>query len=134
VAFASAVTGITGITIAVIMIAGATAVGGSGNPVVTKSVATATVGPFLVAAMGFAALLVAAGLLILRSGVFARWVGIVALFGALAFFLTFFTLIVGPDKDSVFGYGFFVGFLALAIWVIATSIAQYRGVATNAPQ
>ena len=70
----------------------------------------------------------AAGLLILHSGVFARWVGIVALLGALAYFVTFFTLSVGPDKDSVFGYGFFVGFLALAIWAIATSIAQYRGV------
>jgi hypothetical protein len=76
--------------------------------VVSKAVATATVGPFLVAAMGFATLLAAAGLLILRSGVFARWVGIVALLGALAFLVTFFTLIVGPDKDSVFGNGFFV--------------------------
>jgi hypothetical protein len=46
--------------------------------------------------------------------------------------VTFFTFIVGPGKDCVFGYGFFVGFLALAIWVIATSIAQYSGVATNA--
>jgi hypothetical protein len=131
VAFAGAVTGITGITMAVIMIAGATAVGGTADPVVIRAVASATVGPFLVAAMGFAALLAAAALLILRSGVFARWVGIVALLGALAFFVTVFTLIVGPDKDSVFGYGFFVGFLALAIWAIATSIAQYRGVATN---
>jgi hypothetical protein len=71
-------------------------------------------------------LLGAAGLLTLRSGVFARWIGIVALLGAVAFFITFFTLIVGPSEDSVFGYGFFVGFLALAIWSIATSIAQYR--------
>ena len=80
---------------------------------------TATVGPFLVAAMGFAAWLAAAGLVTLRSGAFARWVGIVALLGGLAFFVTFFTLIVDPNKDSVFGYGYFVGFLALAIWSIA---------------
>jgi hypothetical protein len=132
VAFAGAVIGITGVTIAVVMIAGASAEGADANPVVSRSVATATVGPFLVAAMGFAALLAAAGLSTLRSGLFARWIGIVALLGALAFFITFFTLIDGPSEDSVFGYGLIVGFLALAIWSIATSIAAYRAVATTA--
>ena len=83
--------------------------------------ASATVGPFLVGAMGFAASLAAAGLVILRSGVFARWTAIVALLGGLAFFITFFTLIAGPGEDSIFGYGFFPGFLALTIWSIATS-------------
>ena len=131
-AFAAAVTGITGITMAIVMIAGASAAGADADPVVIRAVASATVGPFLVAAMGFAALLAAAGLLTLRSGVFARWIGIVALLGAVAFFVTFFTLIVGPGEDSVFGYGFFVGFLAIAIWSIATSIASYRAVATTA--
>jgi succinate dehydrogenase/fumarate reductase cytochrome b subunit len=131
-AFAGAVTGITGITMAIVMIAGASAAGADADPVVIRAVASATVGPFLVAAMGFAALLAAAGLLTLRSGVFARWIGIVALLGAVAFFVTFFTLIVGPGEDSVFGYGFFVGFLAIAIWSIATSIASYRAVATTA--
>jgi succinate dehydrogenase/fumarate reductase cytochrome b subunit len=133
-AFAGAVTGITGITMAIVMIAGASAEGGAADPVVIRAVASATVGPFLVAAMGFAALLAAAGLLTLRSGVFARWIGIVALLGAVAFFVTFFTLIVGPGEDSVFGYGFFVGFLAIAIWSIATSIARYRAVATTAQE
>lgn len=133
-AFAGAVTGITGITMAIVMIAGASAAGADADPVVIRAVASATVGPFLVAAMGFAALLAAAGLLTLRSGVFARWIGIVALLGAVAFFVTFFTLIVGPGEDSVFGYGFFVGFLAIAIWSIATSIASYRAVATTAQE
>ncbi len=132
VAFAGAVTGITGITMAVVVIAGASAVGGDANPLVSRAVATTTVGPFLVAAMGFAAWLAASGLLTLRSGAFARWVGIVALLGGLAFFVTFFTLIVDPNKDSVFGYGYFVGFLALAIWSIATSITTYRTAATTA--
>jgi hypothetical protein len=132
VAFAGALTGITGITMAIVTIAGATAAGGVADPVVSRAVASTTVGPFLVAAMGFAALLSAAGLTTLHSSVFARWVGIVALVGGLAFFVTFFTLIVGPDKDSVFGYGFFVGFLTLAIWSIATSIAVYRSSATTA--
>ena len=133
-AFAGAVTGITGITMAIVMIAGASAAGADADPVVIRAVASATVGPFLVAAMGFAALLAAAGLLTLRSGVFARWIGIVALLCALAFFITFFTLLAGPGEDSVFGYGFFVGFLAIAIWSIATSIASYRAVATTAQE
>jgi hypothetical protein len=71
--FAGGLTGVTGITMAVIMIAGATAEGADANPVVTKAVASTTVGPFLVGAMGFAASLAAAGLVILRSRVFARW-------------------------------------------------------------
>lgn len=132
VAFAGALIAITGITMAIVTIAGATAAGGFADPVVSRAVATTTVGPFLVAAMGFAALLSAAGLSTLRSGVFPRWVGIVALVGGLAFFVTFFTLVVGPDKDSVFGYGFFVGFITLAIWSIGTSLAIYRFSATTA--
>jgi hypothetical protein len=126
IAFVGALIGATGITMAVIIIAGATAQGAQANPVVSKAVASTTVGPFLVGAMGFAASLTAAGLLILRSGVFARWIGIVALLGGAAFFITFFTLIAGPSEDSIFGYGFFPGFLALTIWSIATSVASYR--------
>jgi hypothetical protein len=81
--------------------------------------------------MGFAALLMAAGLLTLRSEVFARWVGIVALLGAISFLITFLTLIAGTGEDSVFGFGFFPGVLALVIWSAATSIASYRAVATR---
>jgi hypothetical protein len=62
--------------------------------------------------------------------VFARWIGIVALLGALAFFITFFTVLAGTSEDSAFGYGF----LALAIWSIATSIAAYRAVPSTTPQ
>ena len=68
----------------------------------------------------------------LRSGVFARWVGIVALLGAISFLITFLTLIAGTGEDSVFGFGFFPGVLALVIWSIATSFASYRAVASNA--
>jgi hypothetical protein len=63
-------------------------------------VGAATVGPFLVGAMGFAASLAAGGLLILRSGVFTRWIASVALLGALAFFVAFFTLLAGSSKTA----------------------------------
>jgi hypothetical protein len=68
----------------------------------------------------------------LRTGVFARWTGFVALAGALSFLITFLTLIAGTGEDSVFGFGFFPGILALVIWSIATSMARYRALATTA--
>ncbi len=81
--------------------------------------------------MGFAALLMAAGLLTLRAGLFARWTGFVALLGAVSFLIAFLTLLAGLGEDSVFGFGFFPGVLALVIWSIATSIARYRAMATS---
>jgi hypothetical protein len=73
VAFAGAVTGMAGMAMAIVMIAAATSEGADADPVVSRAVTTASAGPFLVSAMGFAALLMAAGLLTLRTGVFARW-------------------------------------------------------------
>jgi hypothetical protein len=116
---------------AVVMIAGASADGADVDVTVIRAVASATVGPFLVAAMGFAALLASGGLLTLRTGLLARWIGVAALVGALAFVITFLTLLAGPGEDSVFGYGFFVGFVTLAIWSIAMSLARYRALAAG---
>jgi hypothetical protein len=131
VAYAGAITGITGITMAIVMIAAAATEGADADPVVSRAVTSAAAGPYFVAAMGFAVMLAAAGLLTLRTGVFARWIGIVALLGALSFVITFFALIQGTSEDSVFGYGFLPGILALAIWSTATSIANYRAVKLN---
>ena len=130
-AFAGAITGMAGMSIAIVIIASATSEGADADPVVTRAVATASAGPFLVSAMGFAALLMAAGLLTLRTSVFARWTGFAALIGALSFLIAFLTVIAGLSEDSVFGFGFFPGVLALVIWSIATSIARYRAVATT---
>jgi hypothetical protein len=129
VAFAGALTGITGIAMAIVIVASATSEGADADPVVSRAVATASAGPFLVAAMGFATLLGAAGLLTLRTGVFARWTGIVALVGAVSFLITFLTVVAGLGEDSVFGYGFLPGIAALVIWSIATSVATYRELA-----
>ena len=131
VAFAGAIVGVSGITMAIVMIGAATSEGADADPVVSRAVTTASAGPFLVAAMGFATLLGAAGLVTLRSGALARWTGIVALVGALAFLIAFLTLLDGTGEDSVFGYGFLPGILALAIWSIATSIATYRAISSR---
>jgi len=125
-AFAGAVVGMAGMAIAIVMIASATSEGADADPVVSRAVATASAGPFLVAAVGFAAFLMGAGLLTLRSGVFARWTGVVALIGAISFLITFAAILSGLGEDSVFGFGFFPGVVALVIWSIAASVARYR--------
>jgi hypothetical protein len=132
VAFAGAVVGAAGIATAIVMVGAATSEGAGADPVVSRAVTTASAGPYLVAAMGFAALLGSAGLLTLRSGVLPRWTGIVALVGASGFLITFLTLIAGTGKDSAFGYGYLLGVLALVIWSMATSIASCRAVASTA--
>ena len=131
VAFAGAITGMAGMTMAIVIISGADTEGAGANPVVTRAVASASAGPFLVSAMGFAAFLMPAGLLTLRSGVFARWTGVVALIGAVSFLVTFAAVLSGLGEDSLFGFGFFPGVLALVIWSTATSIALLRAVATE---
>jgi uncharacterized membrane protein len=82
--------------------------------------------------MGFAAFLMAGGLVTIRTGVFARWTGVVALIGAVSFLVAFAAVLSGLGEDSLFGFGFFPGVLALVIWSIATSIATYRAVLTTA--
>ena len=120
-----------GMAIASVTLSAASTDGANVNPVVSKAVATAAGGPFLVAAMGFAAFLMAAGVLTLRSRVFARWTGIVALIGAVCFLITFLTVIDGTTDGSNFGYAFFPAILALVIWSIATSVARYRALSAE---
>lgn len=128
VAFAGALTGVAGMSMAFVTIANASAEGANANPVVSRAVLTASAGPFLVAAMGFAAFLIAVGVVTLRTGVFARWTGIVALVGAVSFLTTSLTVINNKGNGSIFGYAFFPAILSLVTWTVATSIARYRAV------
>lgn len=128
-AYAGGLTGMAGIAIASVTLAAASSNGADVNPLVSKAVATASGGPFLVAAMGFAAFLMAAGMLTLRTRVFARWTGIVALIGAVCFLITFLTVIDGTTDGSVFGYAFFPAIVSLVVWSVATSVARYRAMA-----
>jgi succinate dehydrogenase/fumarate reductase cytochrome b subunit len=130
VAFAGGLTGIAGTTMAFVSIANASSEGANANPVVSKAVTTGAAGPFLVGAMGFAAFLLAAGVLTLRSEVFSRWTGIVALIGAVCFLITFLTALNNTGNGSVFGYAFFPALLSLVTWTIATSLATYRAAPT----
>jgi succinate dehydrogenase/fumarate reductase cytochrome b subunit len=130
VAFAGGLTGVTGMSMALVMMEAASSEGGNANPVVTRAVTAGAAGPYLIAAMGFATFLMAGGVLTLQTRVFARWMGIVALVGAISFLVTFLTVLDGTTDGSPFGYGFFPGVVALVTWTIATSIARYRTLAT----
>jgi hypothetical protein len=133
VAFAGGITGMAGMTMAIVMISSANTAGAEANPAVTRAIASASAGPFLLSAMGFAALLMAAGLVTLQSRAFARWTGVVALIGAVSFLVAFAAVLSGLGEDSIFGFGFFPGVLALVIWSISTSVASYRA-ATGAAE
>lgn len=125
-AFAGAVTGIAGMATAIVIIGSAATNGAHVNPMVSKAVTTGAAGPFLVAASGFAALLMAVGLLTLQGDGLARWTGVVALIGAVCFLVTSLTVLSGTTNGSPFGYAFFPALLALVVWTVATSLAQYR--------
>ena len=129
VAVAGAITGMAGMVMAIVIVSSATTEGGEANPAVTRAIASASAGPFLLSAMGFAAFLMAAGVITLQSDALPRWTGVVALIGAVSFLSAFATVLAGLGKDSVFGFGFFPGVLALVIWSISTSIAGYRATA-----
>jgi hypothetical protein len=130
VAFAGALIGVGAMAMSLVTMAAASSDGANVDPTVAKSVTTGAAGPFMVSAMGFAAFLMAAGLLTLRTGVFARWTGIVALIGGVSFLITFLVVLDGTTDGSPFGYGFFPGALALVTWTAATSIRTYRSAAT----
>jgi hypothetical protein len=129
-AFAGALIGVTAMSMALIWMAAASSEGANAKPVVTLAVTTGAAAPYLVAAMGFAAFLIATGILTLRTRVFALWTGIVALAGGVSFLITFLTILDGTSNGSSFGYGFFPGVAAFVTWTIAASIALYRSAAT----
>jgi hypothetical protein len=126
VAFAGALGGVGAMAMALVTMAAASSNGGNVDPTVAKSVTTGAAGPFMVAAMGFAAFLLAAGLVTLRTGVVARWAGIVAIIGGLSYLVTFLVVLDGTTDGSPFGYGFFAGVVALVTWTTAASITTYR--------
>jgi len=129
IAFAGALTGIVGMTMAFVTISNAAAPGANADPVVSKAVTTGSAGPFLVGAAGFSAFLLATGVLTLRTGVLSRWTGFVALIGAGCFAITLLTILNNSGNGSAFGYAFFPALASLVVWTIATSLARYRAVA-----
>jgi hypothetical protein len=125
----AALIGMAGMAMALVMMAAAGSDGAKVDPAVTKAVTTGAAGPYLIAAMGFSVFLTAAGLATLRTGVLARWTGIVALVGGVSFLVTFLTVVDGTTDGSPFGYGYFPGAVALVTWTLAASVVAYRSAA-----
>lgn len=114
---------------AFVTIANASSEGYNAVAEVSRAVTTAAGGPFFVGAVGFAASLLAVGVLTLRSGVFARWTGVVALIGGVCLLIMLLTIPGGTGDGSNFGYAFFPANVALVTWAITTSVARYRAAA-----
>jgi hypothetical protein len=92
------------------------------EPEVQKVFANLAGACFAASVVGLAAALDAAGFIILRTRVFPAWIGWLSLAGALFWLLTIFYLLDVADDESIFGIGFPLGFLALFVWLIATSV------------
>src|SRR3954451_21282866 len=96
--------------------------GAKADPVVSKAVSTSAAGPFLVGAAAFSAFLLATGVWTLRTGVFARWTGFVALIGAACFFVTLWTILNNSGNGSTFGSAFVPAMLSVFVWTVASSL------------
>lgn len=71
--------------------------------------------------MGFAAFLMAVGVLTLHTRAFARWTGIVAVIGAVCFLTTLLTVLNNKGNGSAFGYAFFPALPSLVATLTAES-------------
>jgi hypothetical protein len=78
--------------------------------------------------LGFAALLVPAGLLMLRTIGFPTWLGIVGLVAGAGYLLLFFYALVLDQDDSVLDVLWPIAFLGLLIWSVGTSVHLVRRV------
>ena len=130
VAFAGAITGMAGMAMAIVIISSADDRGCRREPRRDARGRECVGRAFPRLCHGLRCVPHARWLLTLRSGVFARWTGVVALIGAVSFLVTFAAVLSGLGEDSLFGFGFFPGVLALVIWSIATSIGRYRALAS----
>jgi hypothetical protein len=120
--------GMVGIVIAVVLVGAAGMHGAESDPTVTRSLYDASTPGFLLASVGFAVHLAGAGL----AGASAGWTRIVALVGAVAFLLTFLTVLGGDGDESPFGAGYPLGFLCLIVWTVTASL-RLRGIAVTSP-
>jgi hypothetical protein len=78
--------------------------------------------------LGFAALLIPSAFVMLRAVGFPRWLGFVGLVSGVAFVVLFFYALVIDKDDSPLEIAWPIGFLALLIWLVGTSVHLIRSV------
>ena len=128
---AGGLVGVVGMVAALTLLSTASGREAQSDVAITRALVEST-GLFILAPLGFGTYLLAGGLATLRTGAFARWVGIVSLVGAGAFLLTFLTVFDSTGEESPFGVGFPIGFLCLAISSIAMGV-RLSGAAAPSP-
>jgi hypothetical protein len=78
-----------------------------------------------VGSVGFAVLLIASGILIVRTRVFAAWIGWLGMVSGLFFQLQL-LILLSEDTDNAFGVFFPLALLTFVIWVVACSVTFLR--------
>jgi hypothetical protein len=98
---------------------------------VVRALVHANIACFALASAGFAAMFVAAGIVILRAGGFPRWLGFLGLAVGTFYTLTLFTLLMPEDDGGAFEVAWPLSLLTLVIWVVAASVHLLREVGRN---
>ena len=125
--FASVMGAIGGIVLGAIAIAG---VAGTGGQASTRFIYILATNLGLAVAFGMAVFVAAFSVVILRTGVFPKWLG---WFGALIGLVAVVSgAAVASTRDVFFGlsFGAFVGF---SLWLLIISVMMFRGTGAEAP-
>jgi hypothetical protein len=133
VVFAGGIVGSAGLVLTASLSAAAVSLPDDTSADVVRAVHQVAQWPFAVAAVGLAAMLYTASFLILRIGSLPRWLGVVALAGGLAYVLTLFAQLRPEDDGGAFGVFYPVGFGALVVFVVGTSVAFVRELGRTTP-
>lgn len=126
--FAGGVVAAAGFVLSAVMTAAAVSMPEDTSADIVRALYLTSYYPFLIASVGLATMLYTASFLIMRLGTLPKWLGIVGIIGGLCYLLTLFSLLDPEDDGGAFGMFYPLGFLALIIFVIGTSIAFLRQV------
>ena len=126
--FAGAIVGAVGLVLSAVTTAAAVSLPETTSGDTVRALYLFSIWPFAVASVGFAAMMYTSFFLIQRLGALPRWLGVVGLIGGLAYLLTLFSHLKPEDDGGAFGMFYPVGFLALLVFVIGSSVVFVRDV------
>ena len=124
--FAGGIAGAIGLVLSAALAAGAVSLPETTSGDTVRALYLLSLWPFAVASVGFAAMMYTSAFLIFRLRALPPWLGVVGIIGGLAYLLTLFSHLKPEDDGGAFGAFYPIGFLALLIFVIGSSIAFLR--------
>lgn len=131
--FAGAIVAATGLTLGASLSAAAVSLPDDTSADVVRALVQSSLFPFAVASVGLAAMLYTAAFLVLRLAALPRWLGVVAIVGGLSYLLTLFTQLRPEDDGGAFGAFYPLGFVALIVFVLGTTVALLRELPRTTP-